>query len=459
VLDRAAEILGRDAVDESEEERRFLAQDALGRRGETSEAALPLAVLRPETAEQVARVLALASETRTPIVPYGAGTGLMGGARSERPGLVLDTSRLNQIDVRAQDRFVWAGAGAILKDVDAALREHGLCLGHDPWTFPVASVAGPISTNGLGYMGGRYGGMGDQMMALEVALSDGTLLRTRAVRRRSTGPDLARLFVGAEGTMGVITAAALQAFAVPEERDLRAFRFASFEAGFRAIDEINRLGMRPSLLDYGEGYAAPWPDLSTRQAYPPTLYLGFEGFAEEVEASMRRALRVIAASEGEERPQSEAQAFWDDRHVVAERFARSRRRDQPPNRDPNLAFDYMHVALPPSQTLPFRERCIETAAETGAGVMEFGLWLGPELFSASFTLPEAQGGREKLRLMMDGLLRLAQDMGGSMEYVHGAGSRLAPLMQREHGSAFELLQRVKTVLDPYDVINPGKLGL
>ena len=115
----------------------------------------------------------------------------MGGARSYRPGIVLDTVRLASIEPQPADRLIWAGAGAVLQDVDAALAPHGLCLGHDPWTFPVATVGGTLSTNGLGYKGGRYGGIGDQALALEVVLADGTLFRTRAVRRHSAGPNLA----------------------------------------------------------------------------------------------------------------------------------------------------------------------------------------------------------------------------------------------------------------------------
>src|SRR5690606_32547673 len=111
---------------------------------------------------------------------------------------------------------------------------------------------GTLSTNSLGYRGGRYGGMGDQAIALEVALADGSLVRTRAVRRFSTGPNLGRLFIGAEGTLGVITAACLQTHPVPERQELRAYEFATFEDGFEVVQAIAGLGLRPSLLEYGE---------------------------------------------------------------------------------------------------------------------------------------------------------------------------------------------------------------
>jgi FAD/FMN-containing dehydrogenase len=458
LLEALTSLLGPGGVEVAPEQLRFFAEDALRGRGAATDAATPLAVARPASGEQTASLLRLAGEAGVPVVPYGAGTGLMGGARSYAPGIVLDTMRLNSIDARPADRLVWAGSGAILQDVDAALQPHGLCLGHDPWTFPVATVGGTLSTNGLGYKGGRYGGMGDQALAIEVALPDGTLFRTRAVRRHSAGPNLTRLFIGAEGTLGVITAAALQAHPIPESRDLRAFSFATFEQGFAVIDAIAGLGLRPSLLDYGEEHASPWPELVSREDEPPLLYLGFEGLTEEVEYSMRRSLALIGEAGGQELPREQAESFWGRRHVVAQRFARGQPRERY-MRSPDVAYDYLHVALPPSQVLTFRDRCHAEAAASEVALLECGLWTAPDFFSGVFALPVALGGHDRLGAVIDTLLSACQDLGGSMEYVHGAGRRLAHLMPREHGEALDVLRRIKGALDPQGVLNPGKLDL
>src|SRR3954469_7013375 len=151
-IDKLIAIAGALSVELDADERGFFAEDAMGRRGRQDrfgDAAEPIAVVRPADAATTAKVLQLAAEHGVPVVPYGAGTGLMGGARSTRPGIVLDTVRMSAIDVRAGDRLVWAGSGAILADVDTTLRKHNLCLGHDPWTFPVATVGGTLSTNSL----------------------------------------------------------------------------------------------------------------------------------------------------------------------------------------------------------------------------------------------------------------------------------------------------------------------
>lgn len=418
---------------------------------------LPIAVVRPADAAGVARVLAIANEAGVGVVPYGAGTGLMGGARTTDDTIVLDTSRLAAIEVHADDQLVWAGSGAILADVDAALEPHGLGIGHDPWTFPVASVGGPISTNGLGYRGGRYGGMGDQVIGLEVALTDGTLFRTPALPRRSVGPDFQRLFVGAEGTLGVITAAALRAFARPEAQQLFSFNFDEFAGGFETIREMGRLGLRPSLADYGEEHASPWPEIASREEEAPILHLGFEGFREEVEGSAARAREIGRANGGRPIAPEITREFWDERHVVAERFRRPRRVNGANRRRPG--FDFLHVAVPASKVLEFREVCHERTASSGVGLLECGLWVRPELFSAALVAPPVADGPERARELMDSLLMTVQDFGGSMEYVHGAGLRLAHLMEREHGAGMTVLRKIKAALDPNGVLNPGKLGL
>jgi FAD/FMN-containing dehydrogenase len=319
-------------------------------------------------------------------------------------------------------------------------------------------VGGTLSTNSLGYKGGRYGGIGDQALALEVALADGTLVRTRAVRRHSAGPRYYRLFIGAEGTLGVITAAALEVFPVPEREERRGFNFESFEAGFHAIDAMAALGLRPSLLDYGEEHASPWPQLTEREDEPPILYLGFEGWREDVEASLRRAAAIVADCGGVPAEQGAVEHFWANRHVVAQRFARGNRARRN-SRSPDLAFDYIHVALPPSQVLDFRAFLHEETARTGIGLLECGLWTAPDFFSAVLALPAALGGYGHMQEVSDRLLAGVQERGGSMEYVHGAGLRLAHLMAREHGAGLDVLRQLKQALDPKGVLNPGKLGL
>ena len=183
--------------------------------------ALPLCVVLPDSIDQVQKVVLLANEEKIPIVPYGGGSGLMGGALSLRPGIVMDLKKMDRVlEIDKDARTVRAQAGVVLEVLDKDLKEKGLMLGHDPWTLPVATVGGAVSTNSLGYRGGKYGAMGNQALGLEVVLANGKIVRTRAVPKSSTGMDLKHIFVGGEGCFGMITEATIKAFPLPERRYL-----------------------------------------------------------------------------------------------------------------------------------------------------------------------------------------------------------------------------------------------
>lgn len=436
----------------------------------------PWAVVRPASTEDVAAVVRLAAARRFPVVPYGGGSGLMGGALALQPSLVIDLTAMNRIlAISGADRTATAEAGVVLADLERELNRHRLILGHDPWSLPIATVGGAISTDGLGYRALRYGSMGDQVLGLTVVLPDGRVLATRAVAHHSTGPNLNRLFIGAEGCLGIITEATLRVYPQPEGRELLAYAFADFEVGFAAITDMFAIGLQPALLDYGEGFAAPVPN-GRRRAPPagherPALYLAFEGIREEVEGQAQRARRTCVQRGGRELGPGEAQRFWEERHQVALRYVRSRAPSkgsgQALKTGERLAaagprFDYVHVALPAGKVLEYRRLCQAILARHRLQPLEYGIWCQPELFSA-VVVRASLGGRAATTAMaaaIDEMLAQAQALGGSMEYCHGVGVRLAHLMEQEHSPVgLEVLRAVKMALDPHNIMNPGKLAL
>jgi len=417
--------------------------------------ARPLAVVRPASTEEVVAVLRAAADCGAPVIPYGGGTGLMGGARTLRPGIVLDLRRMNRVlEVSPADRTARVQAGVVFADLNAALAPHGLICGHDPWTVPIATVGGAISTNGLGYLGGRYGSIGDQVLGLEVVLAGATVVRTRAAERTSTGPQLRRLWTGAEGTLGVITEVTLRVFPLPEARRLHALAFPGFADGFAAVCDMAAIGLRPALIDYGG---------PPNRGEPARMYLGFEGYAEEVEAASGRALALCRGRDATDAGEAAAWSFFEERHVDPSRLRhwRSGERAEPQPGTPGSAvFDYLHLYLPQSQVLTFLTGATALFQDAGAEVAEWGLWNQPELVSLAVRRQtDTPAALARMRTAHDATLMLAQDLGGSMEYVHGVGARLAHLMAREHGSGLEVMRRIKHALDPVNVLNPGKLAL
>src|SRR3990170_3447516 len=235
LIDKLSRIVGAERIRTDPEHLEEVCWDALSasrihplKRPET---ASPLCVVLPRSTAEVREIVQLANDEKVPMVPYGGGSGLMGGAITLRPGIVLDTRAMNRVLEIDKEAFtVRAQTGVVLESLENRLNQDDLMLGHDPWTLPVATVGGAISTNSLGYRGGKYGSMGDEVLGLEVVIPNGAILTTRAVPKSSTGISLNRLFIGGEGCFGVITEATLRVFPLPEARSLRAVRFTSFEA-------------------------------------------------------------------------------------------------------------------------------------------------------------------------------------------------------------------------------------
>ena len=256
----------------------------------------PLCVVRPEHTAEVAAAVRLASTHGVPVIPIGGGSGLMGGAASLVPGLVLDLRGLQEIQVRPADRMADVGAGITIEALNQAAAPHGLMCGHDPWTVAVATVGGTIGTNSLGYLGGKYGSMGDQVLGLEAVLPTGEVITTRAVEKSSTGPGLHRLFIGAEGCFGIVTRATLRLFPLPQTRLLQAWQFADFATGFTAINALLQAGVRPGLLEYSD--ENPAVDYTP----PATLIMSFEGPHRVAQAEAEEAVQLCTAHQGQPLP-------------------------------------------------------------------------------------------------------------------------------------------------------------
>jgi FAD/FMN-containing dehydrogenase len=415
--------------------------------------ALPLCVVLPNSTAEVRQIVLLANAEQTPIIPYGGGSGLMGGALSIRPAIVVDLRRMNRIlEVDAEARMARVQAGCVLEAVDKKLNQEGFILGHDPWTVPVATIGGAISTNSMGYRAGKYGSLGEQVLGLQAVLPSGEIVTTRAVPKSSAGINLNSLLIGGEGCFGIVTEATIRIFPVPEKRALAAVSFPSFERGYAAIQQIFARGLQPAMVDFG--------DSEDKFDGVAVLYLAFEGVAAIVEAEENIALSICDRGGGARLPVEQAEEFWRERHSIARRFMENRRQRRERGRD-GVYRDWIHVALPASMVLPFRRAAVEIVAKRGVHLQESGLWVRPEFFSMPLRIEDDGSNNAQIALeeTVEELLRLAQKMGGSMEYTHGVGVKLAPLMAEEHGYGLEVMRKIKRALDPNQIMNPGKMGL
>ena len=411
---------------------------------------LPEAVAHPDTADQVAAVLAVCTDARIPVTPAGGRSGVCGGAVPVHGGVVLDLRRLAGIvSVDATSLVVDVAAGTFGDLLEAELRDdHGLTLGHRPQSMGISTVGGWLACRSAGQYSTRYGKIEDMVAGLDVALADGRVVRTGGAPRAATGPDLTQVFVGSEGTLGVITGARLRVHPAPTAERRAAYSFESFADGADACRRMLQRGATPAVLRLSdEGEAAR----SFGRAGSVLVVLD-EGHAGAVGATMRLVDDEVAAatpraeSLGTE-PVDRWMAHRDESYDVEE-LARQ-----------GIAGDTIEMAAFWSDVVPLYER-VTAAVRSVPGTV----WMSAHLSHAYrdgaclyFTL--AGQGAGWYVAAWDAAAAAALTTGGALSHHHGIGLAKARFLPAALGPGHGVLADLKRALDPAGVLNPGKLGL
>jgi alkyldihydroxyacetonephosphate synthase len=457
-----ADVLGGDAVITAPAALEDYTADtywpALAAKAAGAPIARPDVVVRPRTEEDVAQVLAIADVHRVPVVPWGGGSGTQGGCLPVHGGIVIDLRSLDKvIAVDEVSMTVTVQAGKNGRELEAELNARGLMLPHYPASVEWATVGGYIAARGSGVLSTRYGKIEDLLLSLRVATPAGGLVETVGVPRHAVGPELTQLFVGSEGTLGVITRATLQLVPIPEERRFAAVAFPDVPAGIRAIRRALQRGHRPSVVRM-------YDEDATRLAFAPVVgeelsgvytVLAFEGETAEVEE--RRTLEHAREAGAEVLDPALGQRWWDRRYDFY----------HPPHQpelpaiwgtlDVVATYDRIEAVYD-----ALRTAVREPYADTGLQLrMHFSHWyLWGTMIYGRFVVPD--GGDEALalhdRIWEDGMTA-ALDAGAVINDHHGVGLKLGPYMRRQHGASLDTIRHIKAALDPNGVMNPGKLGL
>jgi alkyldihydroxyacetonephosphate synthase len=421
----------------------------------------PEVVVVPQREEDVATILRIASGHRVPVVAWGGGSGTQGGAVPVNGGLVVDLRSLDTIvEVDEISMTVTAQAGVNGNVLERALNERGLMFPHYPASSEWATVGGYVAARGSGVLSTRYGKIEDLVLGLRVALPNGTLFDSVAAPRHAVGPDLTQLFIGSEGTLGIITRATLEVVPVPAERSFVALHFPSLEAGVTAFRRALARGNRPSVIRM-------YDEEATDRTLSPVVgealsgvvaIVVFEGGEPGVVAAERAATIELARTEGaRELDPALSQTWWDRRYDFY----------KPPHHpelpaiwgtiDVVASYSRIH-AVHAALKSAVRDRYAPEGLQLR---MHFSHWYrwGTMIY-ARFLIPD--GGPDALalhdRVWSDGVTAVLA-AGGVMNDHHGVGLKLAPFMQAQHGPGLEALRSVKSALDPHGIMNPGKLGL
>jgi D-lactate dehydrogenase (cytochrome) len=415
----------------------------------------PEAVAFPENNEEVAAIARLCHAHRIPIVPFGAGTSLEGHVAALRGGICVDLSRMDRVMEVSPDALdCRVQAGVTRLRLNAELRSHGLFFPVDPGAD--ASIGGMAATRASGTAAVRYGTMRENVLGLTVVTPDGRIVRTGSRARKSaTGLDLTRLYVGSEGTLGLITEVQLRLYGLPEEVSAAVCQYPDVRAALGATIAVLQAGIPMARIEFVNALQMRMCIQYSKldgMAERPTLFLEFQGgpaaVAEQVE--MVQALCEEAGGSGflwANRPEHRSR-LWKARHDTY--YANLHHR-------PGMSQMGTDACVPISA---LAECILETEADVAATGLLAPLvgHVGDGNFHLGILFDPAD---PEQRARADGLARRTGErairMGGTCSGEHGIGMHKLDLAAEEHGEALALMWAVKNALDPLGIMNPGKL--
>jgi D-lactate dehydrogenase (cytochrome) len=451
VLDALKTMLGADSVSAGSSDRELHSRD------QSAHAAhLPDLVAWPDSTDQVSRLAAYANEHGIPLTGWGAGTSLEGNPIPICGGIVVDFSRMNRIlEVYSEDFQVGVQPGVLYKEMNQVLAKYGLFFAPDPGAN--ASIGGMVANNAAGTRTPKYGATRDNVLALEVVLASGQVLRTgsRSVKQ-SAGYDLTHLFLGSEGTLGLITEATLRLAPIPEHVSAAIVSFPSTDAAAQAVFEIMGAGLGPAALELVNTAAVAAINRAEQLGLveTPNLFLEFHGASEASLTDMLRMVESICKEAGCQTYQSglgrEARAhLWEARHRLAEILIRSH---------PGLYYAITDVAVPISQypaLVSAAQQGLEKLSPMNSYIVGHA---GDGNMHTTTFYDDTAEQRTLVENFIDQLVEHAITLGGTCTGEHGIGIGKRKYMQREHGEvAVQTMQRIKHLLDPKGILNPGKI--
>ena len=416
----------------------------------------PDIVVYPETTEEVSQIVVICAAHNMPVIGYGAGTSLEGHTSAIHGGVCVDFSRMNKVlQVNDQDLSVCVQPGITREDLNEDLRATGLMFPVDPGAN--ASIGGMASTRASGTTAVRYGTMRDNILAMEVVLADGRVIRTgTAARKSASGYDLTALFCGAEGTLGLITELTLRLHGQPEAVAAAVCSFPDMDAAVNAVITTVQCAIAMARIEFLDSLAVEAVNKDADLGLPiqPHLLVEFHGSDQSVAEQAERFGDVIA--------DFGANGFdWSSKPEDRKRLWAMRHR----------AY-YACLGLRPGKTAVVTDVCVPVSrlAEAvryarelidAAGLVAPILGhVGDGNFHAILLIdPKDEIELTRAKSVSHQMVEHALSVGGTATGEHGIGMGKMDLLHQEHGAAVDVMQSMKVALDPKNIMNPGKMFL
>jgi FAD/FMN-containing dehydrogenases len=421
------------------------------------------AIVFPEDKYQVARVVKLCANYGVPVIPRGGGAGDSGGSTAQLGGIIVDTKKMDQVlQFNERSQTVRIQPGILQKHLEEYLNRKGYTMNHFPASFHTATVGGFISTNGTGVLSSKYGKLIDMVHQVEVVMPDGSIFRSLPVNHHSTGPDLSKLFIGAEGTLGILTEALIKVRKLPESRRFLAYLLPDLKTGIEIGRVIMTEGLVPSIMRL-------YDELDTEHILKDQYGLegdgcfimtGFDGRKEIVDAEIMLAKKILDEANGKDLGDEQAKAWWNNRL-----------KSYYPPLD-YFCEPWMTAVTDTVASYEDIENCyfamkkaVEENKEHGAIFhAHFSHWYDwGTSFYPTILLKDVPEDREEAIRVYNSIVascaRASIANGGVINEHHGIGLRFGRIMKEGYGEeSYAVLQKIKSSLDPNNIMNPGKLG-
>jgi D-lactate dehydrogenase (cytochrome) len=425
---------------------------------DTNPPVLPDAVAFIETSEEAARLLGLCHAHGVPVVPFGAGTSLEGHVTPVRGGISLDLSRMTRIvDVSVPDMDCRVEAGVTREQLNAYLRDQGLFFPVDPGTA-LCTLGGMCATRASGTNAVRYGTIREQVMGLTVALPDGRLIRTGGRTRKSaTGYDLTHLFIGSEGTLGVITEIQLRLHGIPEAASAATCQFDTLKDAVDTVITILQSGIpvaRMELLDEVQMAACIAYSKMENLLPIPTLFFEFHGTPASVREQAASAEEIALGYNAQgfrwATDEGERKRLWQARHDAYWAALASK---------PGHSGIATDAIVPISRLDEAILGAKEDIAASGLSAPMVG-HVGDGNFHTVILVPPEPDGLHRAWELDKKIVARALALGGSCSGEHGIGIGKREFLEQQVGAeTLAVMRSVKTAIDPKGIMNPGKIFL
>lgn len=415
----------------------------------------PDAVVFPESTAEVARIVSACAAHRVPIVPFGMGSSLEAHVNAIRGGVSIDMTRLARVlRISPEDMDATVEAGLTHRALNTALRNTGLMFMVDPGAD--ATIGGMTATRASGTTAVRYGTMREAVLGLTVVLADGRVIHTGGrARKSSSGYDLTRLFVGSEGTLGVITEVTLRLYGRPEAISTAVCPFPSMAQAAQAVITTIQLGIPVARVEIIDEAQIRIVNAHSKTSLPeaPTLFFEFHGPSDASVSEQARLVQEVVAERGATgfrwtaTPEERA-SLWEARHNVLYATIASR---------PGAKAWTSDVCVPIAH---LADCIVETQADLEAAGVVAPLvgHAGDGNFHLIFMVhPDDPQEMARVEALNHRLVERALRFGGTCSGEHGVGIGKQKYLAHEHGEALAVMRTIKQALDPHDLMNPGKL--